>query len=95
MSKKDLYIEKLQTQLDAWSIEIDKLDAELRKTDTALRSQYEASVANLKVRRTEAQAKLTALQHSAGDAWQELQKGADEAWAAIKKAVAEAHKKFQ
>ena len=95
MSKKDLYIEKLQTQLDAWSIEIDRLDGELRKSDAALRSKYEASIANLKVRRSEAQGKLAELQHSAGDAWQELQKGADEAWAAIKKAVAEAHKKFQ
>lgn len=94
MSKKDVYIEKLKAQLDEWSVEIDHLEGQLRKTDAELRAKYESHIAALKVKREEARGKLAELQHSAGDAWLELQKGADEAWEAIKKAVAEARKKF-
>ncbi len=95
MSTKDAYVEKLKTQLDEWSADIDKLEVQLRKADAELRTKVEAHIATLKVKREEARGKLAELQHSAGDAWQELQKGADEAWDSIKKALAEARKKFQ
>lgn len=91
---KDAYIDKLKTQLDEWSADIDVLEARVRKADEQFRLKYESQLASLKVKRDEARVKLIELQKSTGDAWQELRKGSDEAWDSIKKAVAEARKKF-
>ena len=94
MSLKDAYIDKLKTQLDEWSADIDQLEAKARKTDADLRTNYESQLATLRAKRDEAKVKLTELRDSAGEAWQELQKGSDEAWEVIKKTLAEARKKF-
>lgn len=94
MSLKDEYLNKLKTQLDEWSADIDELEARMRKTDADLRIKYEVQVTTLKTKRDEAKVKFAEIQESAGEAWQELRKGSDEAWDSIKKAVAEARKKF-
>lgn len=94
MSLKDEYVEKLKAQLDDWSADIDTLEARLRKADAEFRIKYDDQLTVLKSKRDEAKVKLTEIQESAGDAWQELKKGSDEAWIIIKKAVAEASKKF-
>lgn len=91
---KDAYVDKLKTQLDEWSADIDVLEVRVRKADEQLRLKYESQLATLKVKRDEAKVKLVELQKSTGEAWQELRKGSDEAWDSIKKAVAEARKKF-
>lgn len=94
MSLKDDYVEKLKTQLDEWSVEIDVLDERLHQVDADLRIKYAEQVDNLRFKRDEAKLKLLELQASAGDAWQELRKGSDDAWEVIKHAVSEARKKF-
>ena len=91
---KDAYVDKLKTQLDEWSADIDVLEVRVRKADEQLHLKYESQLASLKVKRDEAKVKLVELQKSTGDAWQELRKGSDEAWDSIKNAVAEARKKF-
>jgi len=94
MSKKDEYVEKLKLQLDAWSADIDALEARARKVDAELRSKCDAQLVILRARRDEAKNKLKEIQESAGEAWQELRKGGDMAWDAISHALAEARKKF-
>ena len=94
MSMKDVYVEKLKTQLDEWSADIDVLEVKARKADADLHIKYEAQLVTLRAKRDEAKIKLAEIRESAGDAWQELKKGSDEAWEAIKRAVVEARKKF-
>lgn len=94
MSAKDAYLEKLKAQLDEWSADIDVLEARARKVDADLRVKINEQLTVLRGRRDDARARLTEIQDSAGDAWQELRKGGDEAWESIKRAFAEARKKF-
>lgn len=94
MSLKDDYVEKLKSQLDAWSADIDVLEAQARKVDADLRVKYDEQLALLRVKRDEAKVKLKEIQDSAGEAWQELRKGGDEAWESIKRALVEARRKF-
>lgn len=94
MSVKDEYVEKLKSQLDEWSADIDVLEARARKLDAELRVKCDEQIVLLRAKRDEARIKLKEIQDSAGDAWQELRKGGDEAWESIKRAMAEARKKF-
>lgn len=94
MSVKDEYVEKLKSQLDIWSKDIDVLEGRARSVDAELRGKIDEQLTLLRSRRDEAKVKLKEIQDSAGDAWQELRKGGDEAWESIKHALAEARKKF-
>lgn len=94
MNLKDEYLNKLKSQLDAWSADIDALEIQARRADADLHVQYDAYLAALKTRRDEAEVRLALLRSSAGDAWHELKKGSDDAWESIRHAVIEARKKF-
>lgn len=94
MSRKDEYVEKLKSQLDVWSADIDVLEAKAKKVDAELKVKYDEQLALLRTKREEAKVKLHEIQDSAGEAWEELRKGGDEAWESIKHALAEARKKF-
>lgn len=94
MSTKDEYIAKLKAQLDAWSADIDTLEAKTNLAKAEFSNQYAEQLLELKAKRDEATAKMLEVQNAAEDAWDELVKGGEEAWGSIVKAVAEARKKF-
>ena len=94
MSLKDEYLEKLKTQLDEWSADIDELETRARQADAEFRAKFEEQLSALRTQRDSANAKFMEIRESAGDAWLELKKGGDEAWESIKKAVLEARKKL-
>ena len=95
MSKKDEYLEKLQTQLDGWKEDIEKLKVKADKAEADVKARYGKQVDELKVKQEAAKKKLDELKHSSEDAWEELKTGIDKAWHDLRDGVKSAASKFK
>ncbi|WP_419764657.1 MAG: hypothetical protein ACNI28_12820 [Arcobacter sp.] len=95
MGMKKEYEQKLQTQLDEWNAEIDKLKAraEGEKADTKL--AYYEEIDKLKAMQASANKKLSELKNSSDDAWEDLKAGIDSAWISFGDALKSAGSRFK
>jgi phage tail tape-measure protein len=92
MSKKTEYEKKLQTQLDEFSTEIDKLKARAEKAEEPW---YKQQVEMLQEKHKQAKEKLGALRDAGDDAWEDMKEGIANSWDAVGKAVKSAAKRFE
>jgi len=95
MSEKEIYEKKLQTQLDDWSTEIDKLKAKADKAKDNAKLEYQEQIESLNLKRQEAQGKLKELKEASGDAWEDIKSGVDLAWNSLSEAVKSATSRFK
>lgn len=95
MKTKNEYVAKLQSKLEQWSAEIDKLEAKADAAKASSKVEYNKQVAALKEKRAKAKDKLTELKRSSGDAWEDLKSGVEDAWDALDKSVSKALSKFK
>lgn len=95
MEKKDEYVEKLKTQIDGWSAEIDKLEAKVKKTKSDARMEYENQIKSLRQRYDSAKAKITEIQQASESSWEDLKQGAESAWGALKEGLEKAKSRFK
>ncbi len=95
MSVKEEYQKKLQTQLDEWGTEIDKLKAVADKAKTGLQGEYYKEVEDLRCKQLEAQKKLHELKGASGEAWEDLKGGIEIAWGAMGDALKLAASRFK
>jgi multidrug resistance efflux pump len=95
MDKKDAYVEKLQSQLKEWSIEIDRLKAkaDVAKADAQL--EYHKRVEELRAMHGKASKKLDELKAASDGAWDDLKTGADASWDALSNAIKSALAHFK
>lgn len=77
MKQKEEYLEKAHAQIDKLGSRIDQLDAELKKKKTDTSATYERELADLKVKRAEAESKLASIKDSGDEAWKSLSEGFD------------------
>jgi uncharacterized coiled-coil DUF342 family protein len=88
---KEAYEKKLQSQLDEWSAEIDKLKAKASAADAEIQLKYYKQLEELRSMQEAAYKKLNELKEASDDAWEDLKAGIDSAWdsfsASIKSAV--------
>lgn len=95
MNKKQAYEEKLKSQLDEWSAEIDLFKAKAEKADAATKVKYYETIDNLLSKKTIAAQKLHELQNTSDDAWTDLKEGLDSAWKDLGTAVKSAFSRFK
>lgn len=95
MNKKDVYMEKLQKQLDGWKADIEKIKAKAGKADAGAKARYAKHLEELKVKQDAARKKLEELRHSGEGAWEDLKTGIDKAWHELRDAVKSAAAKFK
>ena len=95
MSKKEDYEKKLQSQLDEWKEDIDKLKAKAEKAGSEAQAEYRKQLQALKKKQDEAKEKLSELQHHSSDAWEDLKVGIDMAWEDLKEAIKSANARFK
>jgi len=72
MNKKEAYAQELQTQLDEFSAEIDRLKA---RADKAEEPWHRQQVEMLQEKHRQAKAKLGELREAGDDAWEYLKDG--------------------
>jgi chromosome segregation ATPase len=88
-------VEKLETQLKEWGIDLEKFRAKADRAKTDRKAKLDNEVATLRAKMGEAQKKLEELKKTGDDASGELKKGIENAWAELKKAFDSAKAKFK
>jgi predicted nuclease with TOPRIM domain len=79
MKTKDLYVKKVQAQLNEWDADIRKLRARADKASADAELEYKARIETLKREREKADDKLAELKSASDDAWEDLKTGLESA----------------
>ena len=95
MSNRDLYVEKMKANLDAWNASIDKLEAQAKNAEADVQIKYREQIAELNKQRTAAIAKLEELRVAGDDAWEDLRTGFESAWDSMERAMKSAASRFR
>ena len=69
MSKRDVYVEKMKTQLDDLNGKMDELEAKATQAKGEARDKYQAEMAKLKKQSQVAKGKLDELKSATEDKW--------------------------
>jgi uncharacterized coiled-coil DUF342 family protein len=88
MSLKQAYEHKMQTQLDEWSAEIDKLKAKADSAEADQRIEYYKKIDELHSMHESTTNKLNELKNAGDDAWADLKAGIDSLNDSMKSAIA-------
>ena len=92
MNEKEALAQKLQTQLDEFSAEIDRLKA---RADKAEEPWHQQQVEMLQEKHRQAKEKFGEFRDAGDDAWEDMKEGMISAWDAVGKAVKSAAKRFE
>jgi chromosome segregation ATPase len=87
MTTRDLYLMKLQTKLEDWNTEIDRLQERSQDVRADLRSEYEDQLAMLRAERDKIANRMTNLQQAGDSAFDEVKAGFDKAWRELDESV--------
>ncbi len=95
MSMKEACEKKLQSQLDQWSAEIDKLKAKADAAEADAQLKYYKQIEELRSMQAAANEKLDQLKEAGDDAWEDLKAGIDSAWDSLSGAIKSAASRFK
>ncbi|HEY9148429.1 MAG TPA: coiled coil domain-containing protein [Gammaproteobacteria bacterium] len=95
MGMKEAYEKKLQSHLDEWSAEIDKLKAKADSAEADAQLEYYKKIEELRSMQESAHKKLAELKEASDDAWEDLKAGLDSAWDSLSIAVKSAKSRFK
>ena len=84
---REHYQEKIESTLNEWSEEIEKIRRKADVLGAEARGKYREQIEDLRVRQETARKKLEDLKRTGGEAWEDLRKGADAALDELKKGV--------
>ncbi|MCF4007857.1 hypothetical protein [Rheinheimera sp. UJ63] len=95
MTIKENYQHKLETQLDEWSIQIDKLKAKASKVEAESQLEYYKQIEKLRELQQLASKKLAELKAANDNAWEDLKAGVDSVWDSFGAALKSATSRFK
>lgn len=95
MNIKNVYQQKMTTQLKEWSAQIDLLEAKLENLGSDLKLKQTVELHTLRAKQSAASAKMQELGKSSGEAWVQIKVTTDKIWDELKTGLAEAHSKFK
>ncbi|MFQ5739643.1 MAG: coiled coil domain-containing protein [Acidobacteriota bacterium] len=91
MESKKSYQERMEAQLNQWSVKIDTL---LARAEKDARTGCEKLTAGVRDKQQAAQGRLRELRGSSSEAWQDLKPGLEKAWGELKDAFQKAADRF-
>jgi TolA-binding protein len=93
--QKENYQQKIESQLDEWRADIDRL-REIAKNATAeTKLKYQENIDRLELKLDEGKSKLKDLKESGGEAWESIKDGADSIWDTMKATFADVKEKLR
>ncbi len=95
MTDRELYLQKMQAQLDEWKAEVDKLKAKASGASADAQLEMKQQIQALDGKIEEGKAKLSELGEASEDAWDSIKEGMESAWDSLKSAVSDAATKFK
>ena len=94
MSMKEAYEKKLQSKLDEWNTDIDKLKAKADSAEADAQLEYYKQIEELRSMQEAARKKLEELKDTSDDAWEDLKAGIDSAWDSLSRSIKSAFSRF-
>ena len=94
MNEKDLYKQKIQTQLNEYQADIDKLKAKMAGASVGAKLEVNQHINLLENKIAEGNSKLEEIDKVRDDSWETVKEGFEEAWDSISTAFEDAYKKF-
>jgi septal ring factor EnvC (AmiA/AmiB activator) len=95
MSKKELYKQKMQAQLDEWEAEVERFKAKSSGASANVQLELNKELNALKGKIGQVKTKLTELADTSEDSWESIKLGLDSAWDSLRAAVSDAKAKFK
>jgi chromosome segregation ATPase len=95
MSKKELYRQKMQAQLDEWEAEVERFKAKASGASANAQLELNKELTALKGKIGQGKTKLTELADTSDDSWESIKVGVDSAWGSLRVAVSDAKAKFK
>jgi hypothetical protein len=95
MKTREEYIDRLTTELKAWSAEIDVLHAKAEIAADDVKLKYQQEIEALRVKERAAAEKIKELQASTGDAWETVKETAEQVWHDLRTGLAGVVDKFK
>ena len=90
MDDKELYQQKMQSQLDEWNADLDKLKAQAAGASADAQLQLNQQVEALQPYVDQAKAKLAALGDATEDGWETGKQSLESAWGSLKGKISDA-----
>jgi len=84
---REHYLEKIESRLEVWGEEIEKLRNKADQLGSEARGRYRGQIEELRARQEAARKKLDDLRKAGGEAWEDLRNGAEAAVDELKKGV--------
>jgi len=84
---REQYLERIESALDAWGGEIEKIRAKADQLGAEAKGRYREQIEDLRARQETARRKLEDLRKAGGAAWEDLRNGAEAALDELKRGV--------
>ncbi len=84
MNKKEIFRQKIQSQLDEWKADVDKLKAKASGASADAQQELDKQIKMLKGKMQEGKTKLATIADASEDAWESVKKGVESASAKFK-----------
>ena len=84
---KQVFQQKLETQLKEWDAKFDALKAKAQEARAEIRADVEKQIEALAGKRAAAQAKILELRQRTEDTWEDLKTGAEKIWEEMHEAL--------
>ncbi len=94
MSKKELYEQKMQAQLDVWQADVEKLNARASLASANAQLELNREINALKGNLELGKSRLAEIEDASEEAWESIKVGVDSAWDSLKVAFSDAKAKF-
>lgn len=94
MSKREKYIQSVESKLREWDAEIEKFEAQAQQAESEKKAEYQKQLRKLRKQRTDTEQKLKELQQAGDEAWDELKAGMEDSVNSLSSAVKNAFDKF-
>lgn len=95
MSQKDVYVQKLQEQLDAWKNQVDQFKTKSADMAVHSRSEYQKHLDSLEAHGESVKQQLKLAQEASDQAWADMRLKADQAWDSLHEATKKAFDRFK
>ncbi|MDZ7633630.1 MAG: hypothetical protein U5L72_03945 [Bacteroidales bacterium] len=93
--QKENYQHKIESQLDEWRADIDRLKERAKNATSEAKLKYQDNIDKLELKMDEGKSKLKDLKESGGEAWDAVREGADSIWDTMKATFAEVKEKLR
>lgn len=93
--QKENYQRKIESQLDEWRADIDRLKERAKNATSETKQKYQENIDKLELKMDEGKSKLKDLKESGSEAWEAVKEGADSIWDTMKATFAEVKEKLK